>query len=302
VGEPLQKGYKVKINIIICFLLGILVSANASDTFEMVLIPAGTNSGTNSLGTTDTGAEVYSSTYPENYSLTVPKSFYMSSKEVTLEQFNEAYNWGITNGYQFTGTQLGRGSQIDQPVNSVSWEDAVRWCNARSQMDGLDYCYSNWICDPSKNGYRLPTTEEFQYAARGGLVSKRFPWGDTVDYINANYYGNLTANLSYDLSDRIWTNPTYHYNPTPYSSPVGSFAPNGYGLYDMGGNMQEWCYDAKSDDPALKSLLGGTWLDHAEYMRCGFYGYAELQRVAWNVGFRFVTSEWHFAGTVLYIR
>jgi formylglycine-generating enzyme required for sulfatase activity len=70
----------------------------------------------------------------------------------------------------------------------------------------------------------------------------------------------------------------------------------------MGGNMQEWCYDAKSDDPALKSLLGGTWFDHAEYMRCGFYGYAGLQYVAWNVGFRFVTSEWHFAGTVLYIR
>ena len=280
-------------------MLGILVSANASDTFEMVLIPGGTNSGTNPLGT----GESYSETYPETYSLTVD-SFYMHSKEVTQEQFEEVYSWGITNGYNFTGSQLGRAGASDHPVGAIYWADAVRWCNARSQMDGLDYCYSNWICDPTKNGYRLPTTEEWKYAARGGLISKRFPLGDTIDFSIANYYGNLTATVSYDLSNILATHPTYHVNPPPYTSPVGSFAPNGYGLYDMAGNVQEWCNDVKPDDPTRHGLLGGTWINHSPYMRCGFYGWAteNVSTTLPSRGFRFVTSEWHFAGTVLYIR
>jgi formylglycine-generating enzyme required for sulfatase activity len=283
----------VKINIIICFLLVILFSANANDTndaFEMVLIPGGTNSGTDP----DFGA----------YSLTVG-SFYMHSKEVTKEQWDEVYNWAITNGYTFYNSGDGRGSQIDHPVNNIHWYDCATWCNARSEMDGRTPCYAidgGWVCDTSKNGYRLPSTDEWKYAARGGVSGKRFPWGDTIDFSNANYRGSLT--LPYDLSGSPDTSPIYHYNPTPYTSPVGSFAPNGYGLYDMAGNVQEWC-NTESPDPEItwhqRGLMGGTWLDYANYMRCGFDGWGVADDASYTRGFRCVTSEWHFPATFLYI-
>ena len=143
----------------------------------------------------------------------------------------------------------GRSNMSKDPIVCVTWYGAVAYCNWRSQQEGFEPCYdlSTWTCDFTKNGYRLPTEAEWEYAARGGLVGNRFPWGETITQNQANYYSYWFQGIPsypYDL------NPTPGYHPIwsqdgihPFTSPVGSFPANGYGLYDMAGNVWEWCND-----------------------------------------------------------
>jgi hypothetical protein len=154
----------------------------------------------------------------------------------------------------------------------VSWYGSVAYANWRSAMEGrpLGYNLSTWSCN-FNSGYRLPTEAEWEKAARGGEAGKRFPWSDTntIQHARANYYSSWSGGQPYYSYD---TSPTQTYHPlwgvgsTPYTSPVGFFtgalqykadwgwpgAPtsyqttngaNGYGLYDMAGNVGEWCND-----------------------------------------------------------
>ena len=249
-------------------------------TFKMVEIPAGTNSGTDP----DYGA----------YSLTVD-AFYMDATEVTKAQWDAVYTWAVANGYSFSNAGSGKGT--DHPVHTVNWYDCVKWCNARSEKDGKTPCYtvsdstyktgeSAPDCNFEANGYRLPTRDEWEYAARGGLSGKRFPWGDTINHDNANYYANGSA-YSYDTSP--YTSYTYHpsYDSGgyPYTSPVGSFSSNGYGLYDMSGNVWEWCWDTSGSD---RSIRGGGWSFNASYARCGLEVWDSPDFVPYGRGFRAV--------------
>jgi len=147
----------------------------------------------------------------------------------------------------YVSRKLGR-SMADDPMMRVTWYGAVAYANWRSEQEGREPCYdlATWECDFDKDGYRLPTEAQWEYAARGGLAGKRFPRGDTINHDHANY----RASGTYDYDTTDYSEPTYHpgWNDgsRPYSSPVGTFLPNGYGLYDMAGNASEWCNDTYS--------------------------------------------------------
>jgi formylglycine-generating enzyme required for sulfatase activity len=132
----------------------------------------------------------------------------------------------------------------DHPMLAVSWYGACAYANQRSREDGLTPCYdeATWSCDFGANGYRLPTEAEWEYAARGGQHNPytMFPWGDTIDGSHANYFG------SGDPYEEWWqlliaTTPVGYYDGGQI--PQGVDMANGYGLYDMAGNVAEWCWD-----------------------------------------------------------
>ena len=278
---------------------------------NMVPLPGGTNSGTNPLA----DGESYDSGYPENYSLTVD-SFYMDKYEVTNDEMVRVMQWAYDNGkisagsvgvtnlvgnqqellnmddddcrITWSGSSFGMKSAkgAGYPCVEVKWYGAVAYCNYRSEMDGRTPCYdlSTWGCNFSANGYRLPTNEEWEYAARGGLSGKRFSWGDTINHNNTNYRANGSA-YSYDTSpytDNAF-HPDYDEGGYPYTSPVGDFAANGYGLYDMSGNVWNWCNDASGSD---RSIRGGGWAANADELRCGGESWFPLALSNGGIGFR----------------
>jgi len=244
---------------------------------NMVLIPAGTNSGTDP----EVGV----------YSLVVTNAFFMDITQVTKAQWDTVYNWAIANGYSFDNA--GSGKAPDHPVHTANWYDFVKWCNARSEMTGRVPCYtvsgstyktgqSEPDCDFDVNGYRLPTSDEWEYAARGGLSGKRFPWGDTIMHSQANYesFGTFT----YDISPTTGYHPDYRSGGFPYTSPVGSFQANGYGLYDMAGNLFDWCWSLGS----RRVFLGGDWTNDSRYALCGQKNSAYPTVTYYCIGFRTV--------------
>ncbi len=189
-----------------------------------------------------------------------------------------------SDGVFTVGTKSGR-DMSDDPMVMVSWYGAAAYCNWRSSEEGKESCYnlSTWDCDFTKKGYRLATEAEWEYAARGGENSPyyRFPWGDTISHSQANYYAN-PAGFLYDVNPTSGYHPDWNDGIYPYTAPGGSFSPNGYGLYDMAGNVWEWCNDWYSSTyysssppnnptgPASSSgrvLRGGGWGFTADHCR-----------------------------------
>jgi formylglycine-generating enzyme required for sulfatase activity len=263
-------------------------------TWTMVLIPAGNNSGTNPLGARESYNPI---TYPQTYSLTV-SAFFMDATEVTKAQWDAVYTWAVANGYGFENA--GSGKAADHPVQMVNWYDCVKWCNARSQKEGRTPCYtvsnivyktgqSSPACDFVASGYRLPTSIEWEYAARGGLIGRRFPWGDRIDHTRANYSveWNWWNNIPWWEFDDGYSgfDTRYATGSYPYTSPVGAFAANGYGLYDMSGNVFEWCWDLYD---SFRETLGGSWAISAPLARCGMRTLGDPNSGSGANGFRAV--------------
>jgi len=267
---------------------------------DMALIPAGSFTMGDSLDGISDAPQV-----------TVNVSaFFMGKNEVTKALWDEVRTWGASNGY--TDLAVGAGKATNHPVQTVNWWDVIKWCNARSQKEGLTPVYTvsgavmktgttapvaNW----SANGYRLPTEAEWEKAARGGLSGKRFPWGDTISHSQANYYAS--SGTSYDLSGSVNNYHPSYATGSAYTSPVGSFAANAYGLHDMAGNVWEWCwdwYDSYSNgatDPrgansgSFRVFRGGGWGSNANYCRVAYRINHVPSVQSYDFGFRVARSS-----------
>jgi formylglycine-generating enzyme required for sulfatase activity len=260
------------------------------------------------------------------HQVTLTHGIYAQITEVTNQQYMEMAQWAYDHGYVTATTSglydnlegstqimktLGAGNyemtfsagvfsciNPDHPVKYVTWYGSVAYCDWMSLQQGLPraYSHSTWQCNGgipyAATGYRLPTEAEWEYACRAGTQTP-FNTGSCLDAgTEANYYG-----------------------PEPYTGcligpyvgwtvPVGNNPANALGLYDMHGNVYEWCNDRYStyggtvSDPAgpgtgyYRVFRGGYWYDYAQYCRSAYRSLSYPSSAAAYIGFRPVRSAW----------
>jgi formylglycine-generating enzyme required for sulfatase activity len=184
----------------------------------------------------------------------VRDAFFMDATEVTVGLFKkflkssdyepkEPIDWNKVYEYSPTGKH---------PMIYVSWHDAT--------------AYAKWA------GKRLPTEKEWEFAARGGLKNKKYPWGDDLSI--AHEYAHYDS-----WNDGKGT-----------TKPVGNLKPNGYGLFDMAGNVWEWCQDWYSEDKKYRVLRGGSWNLNPLYLRAANRGSNSPTITYGSNGFRCVSG------------
>ncbi len=221
----------------------------------------------------------------------VVDDFYISRYEVTVAEFRE---FTEETGYKTTaekegGAEIFNGrkmvhdslacwdrvnfAQTDRhPVVCVTWYDAIEYCNWRSEKEGLTPCYTGRgdeaRCDFAAGGYRLPTAAEWEYAARSRGLGYKYAWGNGEPYVG----GKKAANIRDEAAKRTWYGVLTYWQGYDdgyvFSSPVGSFAPNELGLYDISGNVYEWCWDWFGEDYYKDSPRDNPRGPDAGTMRC----------------------------------
>jgi len=232
-----------------------------------------------------------------------------------------SYSGGV-----FSVRTKGVRSMVNDPMVVVRWYGAVAYCNWRSQQEARELCYnlSTWECDFNKHGYRLATEAEWEYAARGGLAGRRFPWGNDIYHTQANYY-SLTS-YPYDKGPTREYHPLWNDGIQPRTSPVGFFdgtmkyktdyqwpgsptryqttsGANNYALYDMVGTVWEWCNDpyvnsyyssSPTSNPigptsgTSRVIRGGAWYSYASNCRVACRNHSSPTNRNCVIGFRLV--------------
>jgi sulfatase modifying factor 1 len=203
--------------------------------------------------------------------------FFMMKTEVTQKDYAALVG---------TNPAAERGVGDSYPVYAVSWYEAVTYANRLSDRDGLKRCYTisgtEVSCDWRANGWRLPTEAEWEYAARGGTQSKGYTYAGSND-LNAVAWNSGNSGRS--------------------THPVGTKAANELGLYDMSGNLWEWCWDGwgsyasgSQTDPrgaasgSARVIRGGSWIDGASGARSAYRYDGDPADRGDDLGFRLVRS------------
>ena len=221
-------------------------------------------------------------------------SFYISRYEVTQAEYEEITG---ENPSSFSGPGL--------PVEGVSWYDALSFCNALSRRENRQPVYRisgrQVLWDRGADGYRLPTEAEWEYACRAG-TSTPFNKGDSVAAEEVNYFGYYPYTVEDHYFDRyeMETPPGIYREKTV---PVDSFEPNSWGLYQMHGNVSEWCFDSYGNydgvtavnpsGPAegfLRLTRGGGWNDFAKHLRSAYRAATPPDDRFYSRGFRIVRN------------
>lgn len=278
--------------------------------WDMISIPAGTFTMGSPLDENGRDFWPFVSADETQHEVTTSRALYLAETEITKARWDEVRDWAIENGY--TDLPVGRNGYHgnafgNHPVTEISWYDAVKWCNAKSEWDGYSPVYTlngevyrtgssdSVVCDWNRGGYRLPTEAEWEYACRAGTVT-------------AFYTGNLTQLFDSKVDPNLNIAGWYSGNSSN-THPVGQKQANAWGFYDMHGNVFEWCWDwhSRSDSaPATdprgpgsgfngRVFRGGSWQHGSRACRSAFrdQGWApsrKFARVA-DIGFRVALSE-----------
>ena len=225
-------------------------------------------------------------------------SFYIDPYETTQAEY-----------VRLMGEDPSTFSGDDLPVENISWLEALQYANAKSADKGLTPAYTittegaawsvTW--NLAADGYRLPTEAEWEYACRAGTVTP-FNTESSLSAGEANFYGHYP----YEIEENYFDNSALEAKPGEYRQTtvaVGSFEPNAWGLYDMHGNVNEWCWDyygpydgADAENPTGAAsgtrhiYRGGGWNDFAKNMRSAYRAAGQEDMKSFNLGVRLVRN------------
>jgi len=281
---------------LVCLLVSMYVASvsHAASGDDMVRIPAGSftmGSETHSRNTRPKHQVYVDAFYMDKYETT--QGAYASLMKVNPSEVRKEDIETIMSDQH----RLSVGPNY--PVTRVSWTDAAKYCNARSRNEGLEPCYdeSTWICDFGRNGYRLPTEAEWEYACRAGTNTECW-WGDRIED-GTGCMNCADETKRPDGKQWVWRLPFSdgYWNV----SPVGSFKANPWGLYDTIGNVWEWCADLYGGYPSetttdpkgaltgdYRVTRGGSWGCFPWGCRSACRDYQSAKNAADSLGFRVV--------------